>query len=50
MVKSLWTINPMKILITLFLSGIAAISATAEDNPAWPEHLSVKCGDLAVNF
>lgn len=24
--------------------------ASADDDPAWPEHIAVKCGDLAVNF
>ena len=40
----------MKQLTTLVLTAVAAVPVVAEDDPAWPEHLSVKCGDLAVNF
>jgi hypothetical protein len=42
--------DPMKQLTTLVLSAIAAVPTAADDNPAWPEHLSVTCGDLVVNF
>ena len=40
----------MKTLANLFVAAATMITASAEDNPAWPEHLSVKCGDLSVNF
>jgi len=42
----------MKRLLTPFLAFLLTTTATslAEDNPAWPEHLSVKAGDLSVNF
>jgi hypothetical protein len=40
----------MKTLVTLIFVAATIFTATAEDNPAWPENLSVKCGDLAVNF
>ena len=34
----------------LALALCATTTAGAEDDPAWPEHISVKCGDLAINF
>ena len=41
----------MNKLVSIFSVVAATIFPVfADDNPAWPEHLSVKCGDLAVNF
>ncbi len=35
-------------ILALLLTATAI--ALAEDNPSWPEHLTVKAGDLTVNF
>lgn len=40
----------MKILISLALVATALLPANAGDDPAWPQHLSVKCAELTVNF
>ncbi len=40
--------NPLRSIFALLI--FATVPVAADDNPAWPAHLSVKAGDLSVNF